>query len=293
MKTRIRLALVALLALVVNTSPVRAQSTTNAVGPPDTVPVVSAMSVHPSVPKYVNSSIGFEFEYKVDHATACVAWPENLQNSGCNGLDYHNLVEYSSAFNAANGPLIQSMAYLRFENDCTATINVGHLPSAETVISQERIDRILEGMLAGIHDDVPATLTMSGSVPGSRYDTMEINGVGALRVDITADARMGSPGYARSRGIGYIFFGKHGQVIMTATTDPQHIRQTRQVMESIVATVHLPPMPRTAFDSKPLWIVWYDNILFEPFLLVVVVTGLVSVHSYFWRRQRNKRLRAR
>jgi hypothetical protein len=144
MKTLVCLVSFSLLLLVVDASSVHAQSEADAIGSA-AAPAASVTSIRRVAPKYTDESIGFEFEYKVDDAAVCVAWPEKLQDSGCDGLGYHNLVAYASALNAAKGrPVIRSMAYLRFDNNSTATISVGHVPYNRTIISQEIIDDLLD-----------------------------------------------------------------------------------------------------------------------------------------------------
>ncbi len=284
MTTFVRLVLVSLL-LLVDASSADAQTDADALGIGSAAaPSASVTSVPQAAPKYEDASIGFEFEYKVDNAGVCVAWPERLQDAGCDGLEYHSLVAYG----VANGPLIRSLAYLRFENNHTATISVVHTTTTKTFISQVEIDDLLDGFLVGLKRTVPAKFTMSGSESGSRYDVMEINGVDALRFEATADAPRGTLAYARSRAIGYVLLGKHGQVMITAATDPQHIRQTRVTLESIVKTVRLPPLAQKGFGRTSWWVRWFDSE-FGLFLLVLVVAGLLSVQSYFAQKKRKER----
>ena len=287
MKTLVRLVLVSVVLLVVDNSPVLAQSEADAIGSAAAAPATSAAPVRSTVPKYADASIGFEFEYKVDNAAVCVVWPEELQDAGCDGLDYHNLVAYAVA-SKSSWPRIRSLAYLRFENDANATISVVHAPSTKTFISQGEIDDLLDEYLAGLKMIVPATLTMSGSAPGSRYDTTEINGVDALRFKVTANVPRGSPGYSRCRAVGYVLFGKHGQVMISAKTDPDHIGQTRVALESIVKTVRLPQLAQKEI-VKTFPLVRLMESEFGLFLLVLIVTTLLSVQSYFARQNRKKR----
>jgi hypothetical protein len=243
------------------------------------------------VPKYADESIGFEFEYKVDNATVCAVWPEQLQDSGCDGLDYHNLVSYGAASAAQmtiKGPLVRSLAFLRYDNNSTATLSVVHTPSTKTFISQVEIDDLLAGYLIGIKTGGPAIWTMSGSALGSRYDETEINGVDALRFEVTSDAPRGTPGYQRSRGVGYVLFGKDGQVMMAAATDPQHIRQTRAALESIVKTVHLPPLAQKGFGKASAFFRLLDSGI-GLWILALVVAGLFSLPTYFARQKRKRR----
>jgi hypothetical protein len=292
MKTLVRLVLVSLLLLVVplvvDDSPAHAQSEADAMGSAAPVapaaPDASATSVPRAAPKYADASIGFKFEYKVDNAAVCVFWPENLQDSGCEGLDLRKLVAYV----VATGSIAQSAALLRY-GDSVASITVTHTPSTKTFVSQEEIDDLLNGFLVGMKKSGPATLTMSGSEPGSRYDTTEINGVDALRFEITSDAPRGTLAYATSRVVGYVLFGKHGQTQITATTDPQHMQQTREALESIVKTVRLPPLAQKGFGRTSWWVRVFDSEL-GIFLLVLVIAGLLSGYEYVARQKRKKRL---
>lgn len=288
MKTLMRWVLLSLSLLVADSLPAHAQAEADAIGSPAAAPAASATSVRHVVPKYADASIGFELEYKIDNAAVCVAWPERLQDAGCDGLDFHNLAAHGAAFNAANGPLMRSLAYLRFDNNYTATIAVVHTPTTKTAISQVELDNLLNGFLTGLNKELRAPLTMSGSEPGSRYDTTEINGVDALRFEVTADVPKGVPAYARSRAVGYVFFGKHGQVMISAGTDPQHIRQTRIALEAIVKTVRLPPLAQKGFGRTS----WPIRLLDGPvgiFLLVLLTAGMFSAQSYFERKKRKRR----
>ncbi len=75
--------------------------------------------------------------------------------------------------------------------------------------------------------------------------------------------------------------------MITAGTDPQHIWQTRAALESIVKTMRLRPLAEKWFGKASAW-VRLLNSEFGLFLLVLVIAGLLSVQSYFARRNRKR-----
>ena len=284
MTTLVRSVLLSFLLLVVDSSPVCAEPEADATGSA-AAPAASTTSVRRAAHKFADASIGLELEYKVDNADVCVAWPEQMQDASCGGIDLKAIGAYVGASELR--PL--SVALLRYANGM-AIVTVVHVSDGKTMASQREIDDFLNGVLGGMKTAGTATFTMSGSTPGSRYDVIKINDLDALRFEVKGDAPRGTFVYAMSRTVGYVFLGKHGPVMITALTDPQHLPQTRVAMESIVKSVRMPKSAQKVFRKSST----VDRLLdseWVPFFLVLLVVGLLSVQSYFWRRKRKIRSR--
>jgi len=76
--------------------------------------------------------------------------------------------------------------------------------------------------------------------------------------------------------------------MITATTDPQHIRQTRVALESIVKTVRLPPLAQKGFGRTSWWVRVFGSE-FGIFLLVLAIAGVLSGYEYVARQKRKRR----
>lgn len=283
MKALTRLALAGLLILVTNSLPVHAQSEADAVGS-SAAPTASTTSVRRAAPKYADPSIGLELEYKVDNAEVCVIWPKRLRDPACEGPEFRKLVAYAAANAAVRGSLLRSMALLRYDNS-PAIVTVGHAPATKTHIVQKEIDDILDGVLWGFKDKGHTTAIMSGSTPGSPYDVLEVNGVDALRFEVKGDAPRGTLAYASSRAVGYVLLGKHGKILVMAVTDPQHIRDARVALESIVKTVRMPALEHSGFGwNVDYWFRYGVGV----FLSIVLLAGFVWAIASVGRSQKKR-----